>query len=83
MPQEKVLEIQEFELSQDGLLANLIAFNVGVEIGQLLALSSILILMSIWRKFESFNAQAFLSNTVLMCVGFLLAGQQLVGYFLA
>lgn len=76
-------KIQEFEMSADGLLANLIAFNVGVEIGQLLALSFIFIAMSFWRKFESFQRQAFISNTILMCAGFLLTMQQLSGYFLA
>jgi len=76
-------KIQAFELSPDGLLANLIAFNVGVEIGQLLALSGILILMSIWRKFESFNRQAFLSNTLLMAAGFILMGMQLTGFFIS
>ncbi|WP_329030732.1 HupE/UreJ family protein (plasmid) [Pseudomonas aeruginosa] len=34
----------------DGLIANLIAFDVGVEIGQLLALGGILILMGYWRR---------------------------------
>ena len=76
-------KIQAFELSPDGLLANLIAFNVGVEVGQLLALSGILILMSIWRKFKSFNRQAFLSNTLLMAAGFILMGMQLTGFFIS
>jgi hypothetical protein len=40
-------KIQEYEISPDGLIPNLIAFNVGVEIGQLLALSAILILMGL------------------------------------
>ena len=43
-------KIQEYEISPDGLIPNLIAFNVGVEIGQLLALSAILILMGYWRR---------------------------------
>ncbi len=47
-------KIQEFEISPDGLIANLIAFNVGVEIGQLLALGGILILMGYWRRTASF-----------------------------
>lgn len=74
-------KIQEFEMPADGMLINLISFNVGVEIGQLLALSAIFILMSVWRKFEIFNRQAFLSNTILMCAGFVLTGMQLTGYF--
>lgn len=73
-------KLQAFELSEDGLLANLIAFNVGVEIGQLLALFGILILMSAWRKHPSFLKQAYNANTVLMTAGFMLIGLQLTGY---
>lgn len=74
-------KIQEFEMPAEGMLENLISFNVGVEIGQLLALSGIFIVMSIWRKFEAFNRQAFISNSILMCAGFVLTGMQLTGYF--
>lgn len=42
-------KIIEYEISPDGLLPNLLAFDVGVEIGQLLALSAILIIMGFWR----------------------------------
>ena len=76
-------KMQQFELSQDGLLVNLIAFNVGVEIGQLLALAAILILMSYWRKHASFTRQAFAANTLIMSAGFMLMGLQLTGYFVA
>ncbi|MGH1365606.1 MAG: HupE/UreJ family protein [Calditrichia bacterium] len=75
-------KIQEFELSSNGLLANLIAFNVGVEIGQLLALAAILILMGYWRKQSFFFRQAYNANVVLMTAGFILMGIQLTGYFL-
>ena len=75
-------KIQDFEMSSDGLLANLIAFNVGVEIGQLLALAAILILMSYWRKTDYFYKQAYTANVILMSAGFVLMGLQLTGYFL-
>jgi len=74
-------KIQELELPEDGLLANLIAFNVGVEIGQLLALAAILIVMGFWRKSPAFFRQAYTTNVVLMVAGFLLVGYQLTGYF--
>lgn len=74
-------KIQELELPEDGLLANLIAFNVGVEIGQLLALAAILIIMGFWRKSPAFFRQAYTANVVLMIAGFLLVGYQLTGYF--
>jgi hypothetical protein len=75
-------KILDFEMSRDGLIANLIAFNVGVEIGQLLALSAILILMNHWRRTRSFSRHAYTANVALMSAGFLLMGYQLAGYFL-
>ncbi|MBS7670960.1 HupE/UreJ family protein [Croceicoccus sp. 1NDH52] len=76
-------KIIEFEIAQDGLIPNLLAFNVGVEIGQLLALGAILILMGFWRRTGSFMRHAFAANTLLMTAGFILVGYQLVGYFVA
>ncbi|MEH6650334.1 MAG: HupE/UreJ family protein [Motiliproteus sp.] len=76
-------KIQEFEISSDGLLANLIAFNVGVEIGQLLALSFILILMGFWRRYSGFFKHAYTANVFLMGAGFMLIGYQMTGYFVA
>ncbi|HBO2549546.1 TPA: HupE/UreJ family protein [Pseudomonas aeruginosa] len=72
-------KIQEFEISPDGLIANLIAFNVGVEIGQLLALGTILILMGYWRRTVSFWRHAYTANVAMMSAGFLLMGYQLTG----
>jgi len=76
-------KLQDFTLSEDGLVANIIAFNIGVEIGQLLALSAILILMGYWRRTPAFQRYAFTSNGILMCLGFMLMGYQLTGYFVS
>ncbi|HDS2859810.1 TPA: HupE/UreJ family protein, partial [Klebsiella pneumoniae] len=76
-------KIKEFEISPDGLFVNLIAFNVGVEIGQLLALSAILIIMSYWRQTASFFRHAYTANVVMMSAGFLLMSYQICGYVLA
>lgn len=76
-------KIQEYELSLDGLLPNLLAFNVGVEIGQLLALGCILILMGYWRRTPSFQWHAYTANVVMMSAGFLLIQYQLTGLFLS
>ncbi|WP_293388461.1 HupE/UreJ family protein [Nevskia sp.] len=73
-------KLQDFQLSADGLLPNMLAFNVGVEFGQLLALAAILIVMDFWRRSSLFARQAFAANTLLMTAGFVLAGYQLVGY---
>ena len=74
-------KIIEFELDTNGLFTNLIAFNIGVEVGQLLALSAILILISYWRKRSSFLIHAYSANVILMALGFTLSGYQLFGYF--
>jgi hypothetical protein len=74
---------QCLEISPDGLFVNLIAFNIGVEIGQLLALSAILIVMSYWRQTASFFRHAYTANVVMMSAGFLLMSYQLCGYILA
>ena len=74
-------KIQEYEISLDGLLANMLAFNVGVEIGQLLALAAILIVMSYWRRTSSFMKHAYAANVLMMIAGFMLIGYQLTGYF--
>ena len=73
-------KIIEFEIAEDGLVLNLLAFNVGVEIGQLLALGAILIVMGFWRRTQSFMRHAFAANTLLMTAGFMLVGYQLAGF---
>lgn len=59
----------------------MLAFNVGVEIGQLLALAGILTVMGFWRRSSAFTRQAFATNAILMTAGFVLTGYQLAGYF--
>jgi hypothetical protein len=76
-------KIIEYEIASDGLLANLLAFNVGVEVGQLLALSAILIVMGFWRRTAGFLRHAYTANVAMMCAGFVLIGYQLTGYFVA
>ena len=75
-------KLQEFELEKTGLLSNLIAFNVGVEIGQIIALGFVLIVLSFWRKFDSYLKFSGLTNTLLMSAGMLLVMYQLTGYYL-
>ena len=75
-------KLQEFTLSERGLVANILSFNVGVEVGQVLALSFVLIAISYWRSRASFLRHAFMTNAVLMAGGFLLTGYQMVGYIL-
>lgn len=74
-------KVLEYDISPDGLLPNLIAFNVGVEIGQLLALGAILIVMGFWRRTRSFWKHAYTANVAMVCAGFVLFGYQVVGLF--
>ncbi len=74
-------KLQELDLSKNGLITNIISFNVGVEIGQVLALTAVLIVLSAWRTQSGFLRQAFAANAVLMTVGFILVGYQITGYF--
>lgn len=76
-------KIQEFELPTQGLATNLLSFNVGVEIGQFLALMFILLAINFWRRFDSFSRFANVTNTALMFGGFVLLGMQLTGYFVS
>jgi hypothetical protein len=73
-------KILDFEMERDGMVPNLLAFNVGVELGQLLALSAILIAMNYWRRSPSFERNAAAANRALMLAGFVLAAYQLYGY---
>jgi hypothetical protein len=74
-------KLQDLALSRDGLITNMVSFNVGVEIGQLLALGLMLIAFNLWRRSGVFFRQAFAGNVVLMAAGFVLAGYQLTGFF--
>jgi hypothetical protein len=74
-------KIQEFDLPQEGLVPNILAFNVGVEIGQFLVLGAVVILMSFWRRHRSYFQFSTATNTLLMSAGLMLVGFQLTGYF--
>ncbi len=74
-------KLQEFEFNREGLLTNIIGFNIGVEVGQFIALTFVLILITLWRKYDSFKRFSTLTNTLLIAAGFVLIGYQLTGYF--
>jgi hypothetical protein len=75
--------VQEYDIAPDGLLANLIAFNLGVEVGQLLALAAILIAISFWRRTDSFWKHAYTANVAMMTAGFVITGMHLTGFFVS
>jgi hypothetical protein len=76
-------KLQEFALAKDGLVTNIVSFNVGVEIGQVLALTAVLLGLSYWRTRSGFLRHAFMTNALLMLGGFLLVGYQITGYWVA
>ncbi len=76
-------KLQEFALSNDGLVTNILSFNIGVELGQATALALMLLILLRWRQRQRFRRHAFFANTVLMMLGFVLAGYQLAGYIWA
>ena len=76
-------KLQALNLSPDGLLGNMLAFNAGVELGQLTALTFMVLLFTLWRSTTSFDRHARTANYLLMTAGFLLCGYQLAGLWLA
>ena len=76
-------KLQEYVHNSDGLVTNLVSFNVGVELGQIAALGLILIGLVAWRTRPGFSRHAFAVNVGLMCAGFVLAGNQIAGYVYA
>ena len=75
-------KLQDFALPEQDLWKNLLAFNIGVEIGQFLALLFILIALNFWRRFNSFYNFSIVTNTLLMTGGLILFGYQMTGYVL-
>src|SRR4051812_23698278 len=75
-------KLQDLALSKKGLVANIVSFNIGVEIGQLLALTAVLIALSYWRTRAGYLRHAYATNAALMTAGFVFMGYQLTGYAL-
>jgi len=75
-------KLQDLDLARNGLVTNIISFNVGVEIVQVLALTVVLLALSFWRtrSGRGYLHYALATNTVLMAVGFVLVGYQIAGY---
>lgn len=76
-------KLQDLSLSREGLVGNMLAFNVGVELGQLVALVFILLAFHLWRASGSFEHGAYKANVLIITAGFVLTGYQMTGYLLA
>jgi hypothetical protein len=70
------------ELNPNGLITNMISFNIGVEIGQLIALSLMLALILTWRRSANFQRHAVAANVAIMTAGFVLMQYQLSLFFM-
>jgi len=75
-------KILDYKMSSDGLIPNLIAFNIGVELGQIMGLAAILLMISYWRRSGGFIRHAYNANVALMVGGFVFVGYQMTGYFI-
>jgi hypothetical protein len=75
-------KLQDLNISQEGLITNMISFNVGVELGQLVALTFLIMVFSLLRSSRHFQRNSIVANTLIMMAGFVLIGDQLTGYFL-
>src|SRR5215216_5393800 len=73
-------KLQEYSLSRNGLVTNIVSFNGGVEIGQFLAMTAVLIGMGYSHTSTGYMRHAYVANAALMTAGFVLAGYQLTGY---
>ena len=76
-------KVQELALSDNGLVTNLVSFNVGVELGQFSALVGVVGLLLWWRRRASFERSAFAVNATLMAAGVVLTEYQLAGWMLS
>jgi hypothetical protein len=74
--------LQELPLGDDSthMLMRIISFNVGVEAGQVVALTFMLFLLATWRKSHSFKKFSRVANDGLMLAGFMLLLMQLHGF---
>jgi hypothetical protein len=75
-------KLQALDLNPNGLVANLVAFNIGVEIGQMIALSLILVAMTAWRRTPWFGRTAVAANVLIMAAGAVLMFHQFAILFL-
>jgi len=73
-------KLQDFTLSEDGLVGNILSFNIGVEMGQMIELFGMLLLIILLRKSQDFMRYAFTANMALVTAGVTLTIFQLSGY---
>jgi hypothetical protein len=73
-------KLQDLGMSPNGLLTNLIGFNLGVELGQVIVLAVVVTLLNLWRPHGSFARWSWSANVALIGVGLILTGYQITEY---
>lgn len=73
--------LQAFDIGTEQFLAKIVSFNVGVELGQIVALIPIVFIITRWQKFKSYDAFYKAANTYLVIAGIGLFVYQMWGYF--
>lgn len=73
--------LQSFEMGTEQFLAKILCFNLGVEVGQILALIPIVFIISLSRRHKEFPAFYKALNWYLVLAGLALFAYQLYGYF--
>jgi signal transduction histidine kinase len=73
-------KVEDLQVSENGLLTNLVSFNVGVEAGQVLLLALLVPLLNLWRGRRSFGRGALYANIMLLAAGIVLTAIQTRGY---
>jgi hypothetical protein len=76
-------KLQDLALSDNGLLVNLIGFNLGVEAGQVIVLAIVVAVLNVWRKSPTFTAGARYANVALVAAGLALTAYQIAGWIQA
>ena len=74
--------LQQLPLGDPGvaMLGRIVAFNVGVELGQVAALIVMTLVLTAWRRRQSFPKFSMVANHALIAAGVLLFLMQLHGY---
>ena len=73
--------LQSFDVDKDSYLLKILSFNVGVELGQILALIPIVYVINLWQKRDSYEPFFKAVNTYLIIAGIALAAYQVSQFF--
>jgi len=75
--------VDAMSIPSDNIVLTVLSFNVGVELGQIVALTAVLLALWQWQKATYFKRHAAIANTLLVTAGFILMIYQAVGFWLS